>query len=505
MHHAKFDLAMTQKYLQEDMQGNFHDTLTMSWLLMNLHPHHRLKDLLWELCGYPMDDEAAVKGYGGYQFAPEEKLSTYAANDAERAAILFLTLWPDIEGHAGVLDAYEVEKKLIPITQRIESRGLVLDRERTKQMIIHLERDRKRLKDLAQRYANYSFDVASPDQVRYVLFKVLGLPTLEVTAKGKDSTRKNVLLALRENHKIIDVVLKYRSYSKGVSTLIGYLEAADSDGVVRPDIMTTGTRTGREACSNPNLFNVAKPDVLKNPFPINARSLFVAKEGYYNYSFDYDAQEFHLAAHYHKDPEILRIIRSGGDPHYAAGEMFYGKDRMLRDVKSKRRNAAKNTNFAFLYGGGLDAIAKTLNLLDREKVKTALERYDDKFSRVRPWTRELIAEAKGRGFVTTEFGRRLRVNPAKSFEAVNYLIQANGADIIKRKQVNIDALAEIVLPVYDDITLQIPRSLSKRQRREVLTEIKREMEDLPMFDVPLTVGCARWTRWSEKKKLDLVT
>ena len=103
-HNAKFDIPFTQRFLGEweDLwtTHTIHDTMVMSHLLQNHHPSHALKDLAWELSGYPKDDETAIKPYtrGGASYAdvPEVLMDAYQKGDAERTMLLHLFFWPKI-------------------------------------------------------------------------------------------------------------------------------------------------------------------------------------------------------------------------------------------------------------------------------------------------------------------------------------------------------------------------------------------------------------------------
>ena len=101
MHNAKFDLSFTEKKLGRRLEEHtIHDTVALSHILQNWHPNHGLKQLAWEIGGYPTDDEKLVKKYavgGNYQTVPEPIMEKYQDRDAERTMLLFQLFWPKIQ------------------------------------------------------------------------------------------------------------------------------------------------------------------------------------------------------------------------------------------------------------------------------------------------------------------------------------------------------------------------------------------------------------------------
>jgi len=505
-HNAKFDLTFTERFLGRRMKGEIHDTLAMSRILQNLAHSHALKHICWVLCGYTREDEVAVKGHGvDYSKVPQDEMDEYAANDAERTMLLFLLWWKEIQKDKGAFDAYNTEIALIRPTMAMEKRGVRLNPEATEKMLEQLAQDCKRLEHLLWAYAGGRFDVDSHPQLARILFDNLHLPVLQRTPTGKPSTGKPVLLQLRGKHKIINTLLKYRSYSKAIPIIRGYLDFAGEDNIIHPNILLTGADTGRQACTTPNLMNVSKEQVLLNPYPVAARRLFTPREGYENYHFDYAGEELRLLVHYHKDEEFRRILLANGDAHYEAAVVFYGK---TKAAKKRYRDAAKNANFALGYGAGARKVAQVLGLGEGE-MRMRLKDYDARFPRARTMAKRLTAQVRSQGSVTTEFGRKIKVNPNKPYVGVNYLIQGTGADIIKRAQVRIHSYLEkvgadarLIFPIHDELVIEIPKVL--KDKKGILRGIRDLMEDFPQFSVPLKVECKiSQERWSEKEEVKI--
>ncbi len=507
-HNAKFDLAFGEQYLRTPFQGKYHCTLAMAWLLMNLHPHHQLKPLCWELGRIPTDDEAAIKGYGGYDQAPDDKMRDYAARDAFRHMFLYRLWWPDIKKDSGTLAAYKAEMDAIPAIMAMEQRGLRIDPIATKDLIFKLTRDVHRLERELHHRAGRTFNPDSPPQLRDVLFNKLKLPVLGYTDTGLPSTAKEYLQELHGKHKIIDVLMKFRSYRRAIPILEGYLDYADADDILHSDLSPTGALTGRMSSSRPNLQNVQKANVLRNPYAVPARRLFIAREGYTNYHFDYKGQELRLLVHYHKDEGYLEILERGGDAHReGVAEVFYGKEKSL--IK-KYRNAGKNGTFTIGYGGGAAKLSKTL-LLPIEVTKERLKKYRERFPDAATFSRKKANEAKSVGYVRTELGRKIYINPEAIYTSTaNALIQGTGAEIMKRAAARVykffkelDCGCHILLLIHDELIFEMPDMLPKRKKKEILLGVKERMEDFPMFYPPMEVDCAKSVRWDTKEEVKL--
>jgi len=520
IHNALFDIPVTQHYgIKIPDRTRYHCTMTMSHLLQNWHRSHALKDLCWELGGFPIEDEKAVKKHarkGDYSKVPEHLMDTYQHGDAERGMLLFKLWYPGIRANHILLDIYNSEMDVIRTTVRMQERGVMVDPAKVAKLLEWLEGEATDALRALHKANGEPFNPDSPDQLVEFLFSKLGLPVLKRTPKTKQpSTEKEVMLELAESypHPSLDLVIKYRSYTRGQAIVSGYLDYCDEHNIIHPSIRTNGAQTGRESCSRPNLQNVAKEGVLKNKYPVPARRCFRPKPGLINYHFDYAGIEMRLLVHYSRDPKMTAAFQRGDDPHELAARILYGKRFKDEKDKGKRRemrDAAKNTNYAIHYGSGVANTAAVLNLPMAE-VKPRLALYHSEFPGARElprWTKNEVTE---KGYVTTTFGRQLGVNRSKPYMATNYLIQGTAAEVLKRAQVKVDAYlrkvtkdaAGIILPVHDELVIEVPRTLMA-EIPKLLRGIKACMIDFKQFRVPMDVECKRTTSdWAHTKAVEL--
>lgn len=514
MHNAKFDVTASRKDGVRIPDGYpIHDTMIMLAILRS-DMSKGLKDAAYALAGYPRDDESEVKkALGGgmdYSKCPPHIMRKYQIADVERTDLLYRFLWPKIESDPVTLAVYRLEIDLLWTTMRLESRGLMINRKRATELVQWLKDEtEKATKEIP------GVAISKPDHVRSLLYGRLGLPVLGLTDKKREaSTAKDILLELIKQFpdcKELKTIVKFRSYSRGAKMIQGYIDVADDTDTVRTTINTVAARTGRESSEDPNLQNVQKSRALLNLFPVPARKIFRPRPGYVNYHIDYSGIELRLIVHYSQDSRMICVIRDGGDPHEIfASYVCYGwggADNARREVL---RDAAKNGHFALPYGAGIAKIAKTIGQ-DAQGTRAGIKAYGAAHPGIVGLNRKIAQEAKSLGYITTAFGRRIYIDPSKSYGAVNDLIQGTAADVLKRAQVRVDDYLKrvtfdewgILLPVHDELILEAPRC-ALPESDMILKGIREEMIRFPEFSVPMNVEIKISTgSWDHTREVQL--
>src|SRR5690606_19177438 len=155
-------------------------------------------------------------------------------------------------------------------------------------------------------------------------FVELGVQFKEVTSTGAPKLDDAVLsdIASKRDDEaalIARTVLEARRAQKVAGQLRGYLDAADPNDRVHPNLTPLGTHTGRTSCSNPNLQNPDKEAV-------EVRGVFVAEdEDHVIVSSDLKSVEWRTAAIVTGDENMKRIFAEGGDIHAETAGRFYGR------------------------------------------------------------------------------------------------------------------------------------------------------------------------------------
>ena len=170
------------------------------------------------------------------------------------------------------------------------------------------------------------------------------------------------------------------------------------------------------------------------------------------------------------------------------------------------RNAAKNGQYAMAYGAGAKKLS-TVIYLPPEMALASHARYRSRFPGVVALPRMIRPFVEDRGYVETEFGRRLYLSDQAQYKAVNFLVQATAADILKFAFVRVadylstvaDGLAGILLPIHDELIIEYPRSHIK-ELPEHIAKIRKLMTDFPTLRVPMDTDVEiAATSWADSR------
>jgi DNA polymerase-1 len=401
---------------------------------------------------------------------------------------------------------YEVEMPLVPVLAGMERRGVRLDVAALARMSVEME---ARLEELARgiyALAGGEFNIASPAQLREVLFDRLGLPRRGVR-RGKTglSTDVDVLTRLAATHPLPARILEYRALAKLKSTYVDALPAAvnRTTGRLHTSFNQAVTATGRLSSSDPNLQNIP----IRGGDGRRIRASFIADDGYVLVVADYSQIELRLLAHLSDDPALLAAFRAGDDVHARTASEVFG---VLPGVVSpEMRRVAKVINFGIIYGMGPQRLAREL-AIPVAQADQYIASYFNRYAGVRTYLDVTRTEARTRGYVTTLLGRRRTLPDLASSDralaqaaertAANTPIQGSAADLIKMAMVAIQRRIEaeglraaMVLQVHDELVFEVAEADSERTRAIV----RDEMEGVYQLKVPLRVDLGIGRTWAE--------
>lgn len=304
-----------------------------------------------------------------------------------------------------------------------------------------------------------------------------------------------------------------------------------------------GTITGRFSCSNPNLQQVPVRDPEIGTL---IRSLFEAEPGKIWGSFDYKAQEPRLLVHYCKQAEDLHLIDTQSanqlaaeynqdpmtDSHQWTADIItnmYGN--ILGSTNKIRRQAAKTINLGKAYVMGVKKLAMNLGITE-EEAKPIVEAYDKGLPHIKAFQKFAAKQAEIKGFVKTILGRKLHfplwepklpfgdtrlVKPetldhakllqndptneiwhnrllrrAKTYKAINSVIQGSAADMTKRAMILLARKGYIpALQVHDELNFTDLTSM------EQVEEIKKIMEEAIPLCIPVVCEAGTGENWGE--------
>lgn len=398
----------------------------------------------------------------------------------------------------------EMELPLARVLADMERVGFAVDAQGIRSFGESLRGELDAIRNDIYREVGYTFNLNSAKQLSAALFDTLGLPPRKKSHRDYYSTDAETLASLRPYSPVVDNILKYRTYTKLLSTYVdGLLNAVGPDGRIHSTFIQTEARTGRISSTEPNLQNIP----IRTQLGSQLRGYFHAAEGKVLVDADYSQIELRILAHITGDAAMQQAFCSGADIHRSTAAKIYHIPES--EVTQAQRTASKAINFGIMYGKGAYSLAKDLGV-SVKAAETFLNSYMDAFPRVDEYMRGCIAEAKERGYVETLFGRRrqlpelassnFQVRASGERMARNTPIQGTAADIIKLAMVHVwqrlqeeQLEARLLLQVHDELIVEAPED----EVAVVKALLKEEMECVVEYTVPLTVDVGVGRTWLE--------
>ena len=414
--------------------------------------------------------------------------------------------WDALKADTDLWNLYnEVELPLVPVLREMESAGVRIDVSKLKEAETALSEELKGIESRIYALAGETFNINSPKQVGELLFDKLRLDTkAKKSRNGQYSTSEEVLVALKDRHEIVGLILDFRALSKLITTYIsalpGYIAA---DGKIHTTYNQTVTATGRLSSSNPNLQNLP----IRSERGRFIREAVIPDEGCVFLSADYSQIELRLMAHFSQDEHLLAAFRNGQDIHAATAAKIFGLP--IDQVTKDQRRQAKTANFGIIYGISAFGLAQQLDC-SRSEAKQLIDDYFAAFPRVIEYIESQKELARQRGYAETLFGRKRYLPDIHSHNAtvrafaernaVNAPIQGTAADIIKMAMVSIhrrfkeeNLRAQMIMQVHDELNFNVPREETERVREIVVSE----MQNAVHLSVPLIAECGVGNNWLE--------
>ena len=414
--------------------------------------------------------------------------------------------WDALKADANLWNLYNnVELPLVEVLREMEAAGVRIDVAKLKEAETALTEELNTIEQRIYSLADGPFNINSPKQVGELLFDKLKLDSKAKKLKtGQYSTSEEVLVALKDRHEIVGLILDYRALSKLITTYIsalpGYIAA---DGKIHTTYNQTVTATGRLSSSNPNLQNLP----IRSERGRFIREAVIPDDGCLFLSADYSQIELRLMAHFSQDEHLLAAFRNGQDVHAATAAKIFGLP--IEQVSKDQRRKAKTANFGIIYGISAFGLSQQLDC-SRTEAKQLIDDYFAAFPRVIEYIESQKELARQKGYAETLFGRK-RYLPdihsqnatVRSFaerNAVNAPIQGTAADIIKMAMVSIHRRlkeeklqAQMTMQVHDELNFNVPAQEVDRVREIVVSE----MQNAVQLSVPLIAECGVGHNWLE--------
>ncbi|WP_174480637.1 DNA polymerase I [Spiroplasma endosymbiont of Danaus chrysippus] len=396
----------------------------------------------------------------------------------------------------------EIELPATFVLVNMECNGVNIDQKKLKLLT---DKTLLKIQDLElqiKKESNSNLNPNSPKQISEYLFKELKLPNYK-----KGSTAFEVLISLKNQHPIIDILLEYRKLQKLYSTyLLGLQKYIFDDGKIHSIYNQVQTSTGRLSSLDPNMQNISIRDKEQR----EVRKIFIPSKPHTKIlSCDYSQIELRILAHISEDENLIKAFQQKHDIHRETASKILNIP--LAEVTNEQRQNAKAINFGIVYGISSFGLSQQIGI-KVEDAKIFINKYFSVFPKIKSYINNIIDFCEKNGYVQTIFNRRREVmeitNKNKVIQnfgkriAMNMPIQGSAADILKLamnkiyeeiKKQNIDAI--LIAQIHDELIFEV----EDNKVNDVITKITKIMSNVTKLKVPLLINTSIGDNWFELK------
>lgn len=509
----KFDLLVLRKQ-GVTLAGVAGDPMLADYLLHAGERSHSLADLASRYFNHRVIPISDLIGTGKTQLrmdqVPTAQVAEYAGEDADLACRLCERLEAEVRA-AGLGRLYdELEVPLIDVLAELEYNGIRLDVPLLNRLSDEMGRQLADIERQIHELAGRPFNIASPKQLRQVLFDELKLPAQRRTGvTGEPSTNQETLERLAVlGHPLPRLIVEHRQVAKLKGTYVDALPALvnPDTGRVHASFNQTVAATGRLSSSDPNLQNIP----VRTEQGRQIRQAFLPEPGWLLLTADYSQIELRLLAHFTQDEALLQTFAEDRDIHTAVAAQIHG---VAEDaVTPAMRRAAKTVNFGVIYGISAHGLAQRLGIV-RDEAARFIDAYFARYPKVLEHQQRLLENCRRVRYVSTILGRRREITGIRSDstyqqrnqperEAINMEIQGSAADLIKLAMLHLyrrlkreRRQSRMLLQIHDELVFEVPPDELDDLACLVDEEMTQTVEQELHLRVPLKVDLAAGPNW----------
>jgi DNA polymerase-1 len=499
------------------LRGIAGDSMVADYLLHAGERSHNLDEMADRYLNHQTIPISDLIGKGSQQL-PMEQVSTaqvaeYSGQNADTAWRLCGLLESQLKDQKLEKLYRDVEVPLIEVLAELEFNGVRLDVPFLSRLSQEMAEQLSRIESEIYSLAGRSFNIASPKQLREVLFDELKLPTQRRTGiTGDASTGQESLERLAAlGHALPTKILEHRQIAKLKGTYVDALPALvnPATGRVHASFNQTVAATGRLSSSDPNLQNIP----VRSEQGRQIRQAFLPEPGWTLLTADYSQIELRMLAHFCGDAELRRAFADDRDIHARVASQIYGVPEA--DVTSEMRRVAKTVNFGVIYGMSAFGLAQRLGI-PKEEASKFIDAYFARYPKVAEYQTCILEKCCKNGYVSTILGRRREIrgirqgstyqqrNPPER-EAINMEIQGSAADLIKVAMLNIfrrlreqKFKTRMLMQIHDELVFEAP----PEELKEVAKLVAHEMTTALTLEVPLRVDLAHGPNWLDVESMN---
>lgn len=467
-HNIKYDILIL-KWMGIELAGNIFDSMLAHYVI-EPDGKNGMDALSEKFLSYePVHIEELIgkkgKGQGNMRDLAPEKITDYAAEDADITLQLKAVLQPQLKTKEVEKVFYSVENPLVKVLAAMEFEGIKVDESFLNEYSKELEKKAKESEESVYKQAGVRFNLASPKQLGEVLFDKMQIdPKAKKTKTGQYATGEDVLIKLANSNKIVEDILAFREFSKLKSTYVDALPLMinKKTGRVHTSYAQAVAVTGRLSSNNPNLQNIP----IRTERGREIRKAFIPRDkDHVLISADYSQIELRIVAAISGDENMCNAFKNGKDIHTATASKVFNVSE--KDVTKEMRYKAKSVNFGIIYGQGAFGLAENLGI-SRAEAKEIIDNYKKQFPNIQKYMDDTIHFAQEHGYVQTLMGRKRWLKDINSANftvrafaernAINSPIQGSAADMIKLAMIKIHTAfnnhgfkSKMLLQVHDEL------------------------------------------------------
>lgn len=468
--------------------------------------------------------EATRKNAGAFiSRAPACIVRPYAIGDVVRTRKLFDLLRAKVD-EFGMMEAYDRERRLMPLTLGGTQHGIRIDRD----TLEHHESVYSRALTIADERIGSILGVPGlgigGEAFASALDKAGAAGNWTLTKTGRRSFAKENLVII---HPEVRALYEYRSSLETCLTTFmrPWLEFSRADGRLHPNwnqVKTShgakdikGTRTGRLSSDHPNFQNPPNEFTDKTGNPLSVpeglvplpilRRYCLPEKGHVWLKRDYSSQEIRILAHFEDgDLRLAYVANPDLDPHQMAKELIT----QLIGIEYARKDI-KITGFSIIYGTGATGLSLQLGRT-YEEAYTIKEAYLTAMPGIRTLMQDVQRRGKGGLPIRTWGGRVYFAEPPKiidgrlrdfAYKLLNYLIQGSAADQTKQALCDWNDSRKwdhvFLATVHDEINISAPKECATG----AMVLLKESM-NAARFDVPFTSEGFIGENWADLKECE---
>lgn len=388
--------------------------------------------------------------------------------------ILAAHLWSHFRTDKSFRETYDLEMSTRRICTNMEMKGMRVDIEYSQKKFDELNAYVEQSKQWGKE--NWGISIGSNIQLANFFVSLGANFTKFSKGSGNPSVDKEQMaLFLTDPDPTVRAVAKFildvRHADKMSNSYFKNFINMNHDGIVHPSIKTMGARTGRMSVTDPALQTIpSKDSLVRNAFiPYRENELIL--------SSDYSQVELRLMAHFSRDPDLINAFReadrSGGDFFVNMGRTMYNDSSF--DKSDPRRKLVKGTMYGMIYGAGTQKMADTAGISYAE-MAPVVDSVNEAFPGIANFMKETEQLGTGRervegvAYIETETGRRIPADKGRVYSLLNYTLQGNAAELMKKAVCRLDAAGYgefMQMVIHDEVVLSMPQELIEEAKPHI--------------------------------------